>query len=277
MITIFTLVSGRSGTRFLCDLIKQNATDCVCRHEPYFNWFNPNMFGKPIDYHTQGNFEAIRKLLRRKKRGIEYHKAHAYIETSHAFLKSFYTLALDFFPDMKLVHLVRHPLSVAKSETNRETKLDQVRFPMRRYKGMDGGKYFRWSLTGNEPIYRGFDLSSLSLFQRYVIQWIEIENRAISFLDDNDMRSQCFTLDSPRDLNDAERVKEMFRFLTLATKSEHIEIAGSHNQTPGARTVITDEDREQFAEVVAALPESYLDIFQREPYSAFEWSALLRK
>ena len=49
-----------------------------------------------------------------------YGRFAAYIETSHAFLKSWSGLAVEFFPRMKLVRLIRDPLSVAKSEAIRE-------------------------------------------------------------------------------------------------------------------------------------------------------------
>ena len=96
MRTIFTLASGRSGTHFLAELIRRNTNNCVVRHEPY--GANPSMFGRPIYDRAVGDMAAIEKLLARKARCIRGCGAEAYIETSHAFLKSWYDLAPDCSP-----------------------------------------------------------------------------------------------------------------------------------------------------------------------------------
>src|SRR5436190_24293812 len=109
--TIFCLASGRSGTHFLYEILRRNTRSVVCRHEPYV--WNPSMFGRPIYDHAVGDEPAVRKLAQRKRRVIEgYSHSGGYAETSHAFLKSWAEIAMEFFPQMKLVHLVRNPLSV---------------------------------------------------------------------------------------------------------------------------------------------------------------------
>jgi hypothetical protein len=152
----------------------------------------------------------------------------------------------------------------------------QVRFPFRHYKGEDGGKYYRWSLTRKEPIYRHFDPAALSLFQMYLLQWIEIENRAMRFLDTHHKHDDCFTLNSPRDLNDPDRVQDLFRFLDVPVRGPQVKIAGVENKNPRMKTVVSSEEERQFQDVIAALPESYLQIFRRAPYASFEWAARLR-
>src|SRR3990170_4623016 len=105
--SLFCLASGRSGTHFLYEILRRNTRGVVCRHEPYL--WNPSMFGRPIYDHAVGDEEAVRKVADRKRRVIEgYSGAAAYAETSHAFLKSWADLAVEFFPRMKLVHLVRN-------------------------------------------------------------------------------------------------------------------------------------------------------------------------
>jgi hypothetical protein len=113
-----------------------------------------------------------------------------------------------------------------------------------------------------------------TLFQRYVIQWIEIENRAMQFLHRFDMHGKCFTLLTSADLNNPQRIAEMLEFLGLARRHREITLAGSRNLNPRP-TVVGDEDRRQFAEVVARLPAEYLAIFQRPPYSEWPWADLL--
>jgi hypothetical protein len=277
MITVFALANGRSGTRFLSHLLRHNLKHAVCRHEPYFDWGNPSMFGKPIEDHTRGELDQVRQLLARKQRFIASRRCEVYVETSHAFLKSYYDLAEEFFPHSKFVHLVRHPLKTARSEANREQWLEDIRFPWRHYRGHDGRKRYRWSLTGEEPIYRAAELPRPTLFQRYVLQWIEVENRAMQFLDEFGKHVDCVTLHSPRDLNDPECVKRMIDRLNLKLAGDEARITGRRNRTPGKQTNITAQEEREFREVVARLPDEYLAIFRQPPYDAFEWVGWIQR
>jgi hypothetical protein len=203
------------------------------------------------------------------------------------------------------VHLVRDPLKVARSEANRHQWLDWFHFPLRNYRGGDGRKYARWALTTLEPIFRDvgcvsaakyatpenttphgafrcahapydFTGRQLTLFQRYAIQWIEIENRAMQFLDKFSKHPDCITFESPRELNDAARVREMFDFLGVKMRSQTIDLGGRQNRNPRP-TVITDRERAEFAEVVSGLPASYLEIFRRAPYANKPWIECLQR
>src|SRR5262245_29519879 len=107
---VFTLSTARSGTCFLHQLAKRNLIGAVCRHEPYFDWGNPTMFGPSIAARTRGDTAYVRRLLEKKRRFVESLRADVYVETSHAFLKSFSNLATEYFPDLKVVHLVRDPI-----------------------------------------------------------------------------------------------------------------------------------------------------------------------
>lgn len=277
MITVFALANGRSGTRFLCHLLRHNLNHALCRHEPYFDRGNPSMFGKPIEDHTRGHLDRVRQLLLRKQRFISRCRCSVYVETSHAFLKSYYDLAQEFFPQSKFVHLIRHPLKTARSETNREQWLDSIRFPLRHYRADNGRRLFRWSLTGEEPIYRAVGLMRPTLFQHYAIQWIEVENRAMRFLNEFDKYGDCATLNSPRDLNDPEQVKQMIDRLGLELAGNEVRITGKRNRTPGKQTNVTHQEEVEFRKVIARLPEEYLAIFRRPPYDAFEWVSWLQK
>src|SRR5262245_10197335 len=168
MLTVFTLASGRSGTHFLYELIRRNAMGCVARHETY--GFNPSMFGRPIYDRAVGQRDNTRLLLARKARIIARCGQEAYVETSHAFLKSWFDLAPECFSNLKLVHLVREPLKVARSEAYREAWLHRLHVPLRNYRGGDGRKYFRWALTGLEPIFQHFEAARLTRLQWYLLQ-----------------------------------------------------------------------------------------------------------
>jgi hypothetical protein len=271
MIKIFVLASGRSGTNFLSDLFKYNIKNCVNKHEPF-----PDMFGSPIYWYLNEKTENIRKKFLIKKNRITHYKKAVYIETNHAFLKSFCDVAMEFFPDMKLIHLIRNPLKVVKSELNKQIIKNKTHFLFHYYKGEDGGKYVRWALTGLEDIFKDVNIEKITLYQKYVLQWIEIENRAMKFLNKYNKEKDCYTLFVPEDINNHEVLLDMFRFFKLEQKKEKIIIRGSRNLNL-IPTKVTDEDRRQMREVVNNLPESYLKIFQKEPYTKSKWIKLLMK
>lgn len=275
--TVFTLTSGRSGTLFLSGLLRQNTRNCIVMHEPYLHLGNPTMFGLPIYDHFVKNLDAIRKLVKQKHETIKRYRLPIYIETSHSFLKSYWDIAPEYFPQMKFLHLIRHPLEVARSEANRDTLINRWRLPFRHYRGRDRRKYFRWALTGREVIFASFDLEHLTLFQRYLIQWIEIENRAIEFLGRFDMKPSCMTLHTPRDLKDSQLIIKLLHFLEIEPISNEVILPGIRNRTPGNPTVIGDEERRQCREIIEKIPASYLEIFQHEPYTSSQWSGLLQK
>jgi hypothetical protein len=234
------------------------------------------MFGRAIYDHTTGCLDAVRALLCRKRRTIDWYRRPTYIETSHAFLKSYWDLAPEFFPHTKVFHLIRNPLEVARSEENREQWLNRIHAPDRRYRGRDGRLYTRWALTGLEPIFSSFELSQLTLFQRYLIQWIEIENRAMEYLRRFDMHDRCLTVHSPQELNSPQAAAAILDFAGIGRKGE-LSLPGVQNRTSGYETILGEDELRQCRDVVAALPATYLEIFQQEPYAGQAWAALLTK
>jgi len=242
------------------------------------------MFGRPIYDRAVGDLDAVRSLAMRKLARIRRCGAASYVETSHAFLKSWSDVAAELLPDLKLVRLVRDPLYVARSEANRHDLIDWLHLPLAYYRGGDGRRCFRWSLTGLEPIFQTLACAespfaerkpTLSRFQWYALQWIEIENRAMRFLDDYGKHAECFTLHSPHDLNEPQRIGELLDFLQLKRRHSTIQIGGRRNRNPRP-TVVTDDDRRAFGEVVRLLPASYLAIFHRHPYAQLPWATLLQ-
>ncbi len=273
----FTLASARSGTLFLRGVFENNVPDCDCRHEPFFDWGNPTLFGPAIYDAYAGRVDRIRERLLKKKSYIDKLGGDIYLESSHAFLKSSYVAALDVFPDLELIHVIRDPVRVARSEAYREEWRRRVHAPFHFYKGDDGRRHFCWALTGNEEIFRCFEGDKLTLFQWYVIQWIEIENRAMSFLRQHDLHNRCFMLHSPRDLNDGNKIRALFEFFELQTTSERIALSGRRNQSIGYQPETMARDEEEFDAVMRRMPPRYLEIFSREPYTNFGWTARLRR
>lgn len=275
--TVFLLGNGRSGTRFLCGLFRNNAADCTAVHEPYLRRGRPAMFGLPIYDHTHGHTGELRRAWETKHRGILSYRTQWYVETNHAFLMSFADLAIESFPDMKLIHVIRNPLNVCASQAERLKFIDRYLWPMRSYRGRNGRWYPRWQLTGDEPIYQHFAGQPLTPFQRFVVQWIELENRAQIFLDRHGKRGECFVLHAPGDLNQADKIAAMFQFLGIELRRGHVQLQGQQNRTPGDRRASDDSLLAELRAVVERLPPQYLDIFARPPYADFAWSKLLQK
>lgn len=274
---IFTLTSARSGTLYLRSLFSNNVLDCVCRHEPFFDWGNPTLFGPAIYDAYAGRLDRIRALLAQKREYISRLRSSVYLESSHAFLKSAYVAAMEFFPEMRLIHLVRNPLKVAKSEAYRQIWRQRLHVPFHFYRGDDGRRHFAWALTGNEEIFQHFDPARLSVFQWCFIQWIEIENRAMHFLEQHGLQERCVTLHTPGDLNDPAKVQALFQISGLTLAHPELRLRGRKNKSLGGTTVITPQDEEEADAVVRKLPAQHLEIFQRAPYVDFGWNGLWQR
>ncbi|HEX3624451.1 MAG TPA: hypothetical protein VH280_03400 [Verrucomicrobiae bacterium] len=273
---IFTLAEARSGTLYLRNLFRLNARDCDCRHETFFDIGNPTMFGPAIYDAYAGRFGEIRARLEKKRRYIQKLSGSTYIESSHAFLKSSQVAALDFFPELRLVHLIRDPLKVAASEAYREFWRRRLHAPFHFYRGDDGKRHFAWALTGNEQIFQHFADKPLTLFQWYLIQWVEIENRAMDFLNTNGLQDRCFTMHSPHDLNDPAKIRAMFDFLEVPTHQPEIAFGGRKNKSIGYSMAPAQKDNE-CRSVLERLPGRYLQIFRHKPYNDFRWAGLFNE
>ncbi len=273
-LVFFTLSSARSGTLYLRSLFQNNVRDCVCRHEPFFDWGNPTFFGRAIYDAYAGRVERLRRLMAAKRRYVERLPGSIYLESSHAFLKSAYQVALEFFPDLRLIHLIRDPMKVARSQAYREQWRRRLRVPFHFYRGDDGQRHFVWALTRNEEIFHSCDWEHLSLFQLYLLEWIEIENRAMRFLEENNLFNRCFTLYTA-DLNNPERVRALLDFFRLPRQHDDIVPGGRKNRSLGYSTRLREAEEQQSAEVLERLPSRYLDVFSRAPYLGQSWSPVL--
>lgn len=277
VIKVFCLTAGRTGTKYLSDLFKNNIRDCVSKHEPA-----PTMFGKPIYWYYKKQNDKIEELFKKKLEKINSLNARVYVETNHAFLKSFSDVSMKYFPDMKLIHPIRNPLNVAKSNFNKYEQLRKIFYPLN-YKSDDGKKYIKWTLTGNENIYKSFNFDNETIYkvsdrkkiyQYFLLEWIETENRAMQFLDKYKKHNDCFTLDVPKDLNNRKKLKQMFKFFDLELKNDEISFRGRKNKG-GKKTVVIEKDKKLLDEIVTNLPGKYLKIFQNKPYVDFEWGKML--
>ncbi|MGH7953220.1 MAG: hypothetical protein ACREFE_15070, partial [Limisphaerales bacterium] len=87
---------------------------------------------------------------------------------------------------------------------------------------------------------------------------------------------RCFTLHTPRDLNDAEKIRELFDFLRVEIRQNEIIFGGRKNKSIGYSNASILETEKECAFVLEQLPASYLKIFQREPYANCDWNFRIR-
>ena len=107
---IFVANSGRSGSTSLAKIFEA-VDDIVCLHEP-----SPVMINEYGENDKQTYFKKLfynlkRVYVKRAARGHKY-----YLETNHQFIKNFAEYAIEYFGNkIKVIHLVRDPVSVAAS------------------------------------------------------------------------------------------------------------------------------------------------------------------
>ena len=275
-LVLFTLASGRSGTSYLADFFTQNITQCYSTHEPYFTFGNPTLFGKPIAWNTLHNDRALLPVLERKCRFIASRGEPFYFESNHAFLKAFNRHAGALLNNPGFIHLVRNPLLVAKSEFVREQMIRKVHLPFADYTSDTGERLFRWALTGQEDLFQHYPPTlnrPVSRFQFYVLQWLEIEHRAMQLIRDNHWQDRVFFIDVDVDLKREAVLKNMVDFFGLP----HMPVFNldlRRNKTPFiGPTLITEQDKLEFQAVVRNLPGSYKKLLQDKPYRDCSWFA----
>lgn len=111
---VFVISPGRSGSQFLAHLLDATA-DASATHEP-----RPRMNGAFL--RGLGEERLAATYPRRRVKLVQLLAAlgslpagHTYVETSHMFVKTFYDVVLDYFPNVKVVHLRRSVPQVLRS------------------------------------------------------------------------------------------------------------------------------------------------------------------
>lgn len=265
-LSLFTLASGRSGTGYLADFFTKNVLQCYSTHEPYLTYGNPTLFGKPIDWNTQLNESALLPVLERKCRFIASRREPVYFESSHAFLKTFNRHAGALLNNPGFIHLVRHPAMVAKSELLREQLIRALHVPFVDYISDSGKRVFRWALTGNEKIFQYYAGYPLSRFQFYLLQWIEIEYRAMQLIKQNKWQNRVFFIDVNQQLKNENVLRQLVKFFDLPhTRSFNMNLR--RNKTPLiGPTQITASDELEIQWLAQNLPDAYKTMLNSDPY-----------
>lgn len=240
--------SGRSGTYYLADLWRRNIGLSVAAHEPY-----PFLNGAVIKWHEEGLDNMVERCFVEKlniiqsfaRMGYEF-----YLETNHSFLKSFCHAAIKAIPDLWLIHLVRNPLEVAKSHLNR-----QFRF-------VSSCPYF---IQKGSECFKGFDFE-LTDYQLFILQWIELEHRAIAFKKRYHLDDKTFFMRTPSGFQHSEII-DMVEFFGAEFLSIPIRWGDGKNENK-EKTIVEDQDIEQFNQLIESMDQQRLEIFKLPPYSS---------
>jgi len=108
---IFVATTGRSGSESLSRIF-ETIEGSACFHEPWPIMFNDAPPHVESDTYFASRFRTVKQVnIRRLAAGHRY-----YVETNHQFVKKFCSVAVrQFGRKIRIIHLVRNPVSVATS------------------------------------------------------------------------------------------------------------------------------------------------------------------
>jgi len=127
---VFTMTTGRSGTRYLAKLLEQNLPDAECYHEIIaFDRFGVDMpeISHMTLFNSQGNVEKVRSFWQSKLTRIAATPRQFYVETSHLLMKAGLVENLAPLTAIGTVHLIaleRDPYDTIVSFRNRYDFID---------------------------------------------------------------------------------------------------------------------------------------------------------
>jgi hypothetical protein len=129
---VFTMTTGRSGTKYLAKLLEQNLPDAECHHEiqgwDRFGVDTPDLSHMTL-FNSQGNVEKVQAFWRAKLARVAATPRQFYVETSHLLMKGGLIENLAPLTAVGTVHLIaleRDPYDTIVSFRNRFDFLDMT-------------------------------------------------------------------------------------------------------------------------------------------------------
>ena len=129
---VFTMTTGRSGTKYLASLLQSNLPDAECHHEIHgwdrFGVDTPHLSHMTL-FNSQGNVEKVQAFWRAKLGRIAATPRRFYVETSHLLMKGGLAENLAPLTARGRVHFVvleRDPYATIVSFRNRFDFLDKA-------------------------------------------------------------------------------------------------------------------------------------------------------
>ena len=129
---VFTLTTGRSGTKYLASLLELNLPDAECHHEIHgwdrFGVDTPDLSHMTL-FNSEGNVDKVQAFWKSKLTCIAAKQSRFYVETSHLLMKGGLVENLAPLTDAGTVHLIaleRDPYATIVSFRNRFDFLDMA-------------------------------------------------------------------------------------------------------------------------------------------------------
>jgi len=189
---IFVSSIGRSGTRFIASLFD------ACTDIPSFHSLEPHCHGDNISTILNGE---LCKDLEMKIQVINEHvnKSGAYFESTQLFNRILFDAVTSNFEDVRVIQLLRDPLEVARSYTNRDS-----------YPGRED-RPWRVPLNNSKSKFT-FPLDGLNPFQLNLCDWLDNE---LLFQDLQQKVAKTCPLQF-RDFDSPEAMIELFQELQIS-------------------------------------------------------------
>lgn len=113
---VFILSTGRTGTQFFEEYVNGTSSTTFCKHEP-----KPSRrfkFLSNLYLNGKAGTRFIKQTYLRSRKGLfRKHQGKAYIESSN-FLFGCIPALNELYPEIKIIHIVRHPVEYVKSHLN---------------------------------------------------------------------------------------------------------------------------------------------------------------
>lgn len=257
---LFVSSIGRSGSRFLSELFS-TVTDMPSFHIP-----KPQCKGQVF---WDANNRIDHPELEKKVKAIgKKSKNGDYFESNPLFIRCFAEKVLDHFTDVGVLHVLRNPLEVARSYTNRNSFPDMEKRNWR---------------PRTDMIRKSIDITELALsgYQKNLWDWLDNELRyhalknrfakAYTYHFENYSRADC--------------LQEMFDFFgvsyhlnKLQTAIDKNKLFKGDNVTYGyGETVISDDDLKEakdFIDQLKGIPfdKAVFDDPMYQRYDFFKWA-----
>jgi len=254
---VFVSSIGRSGTRFLAHLFD------ACTDVPSFHALEPHCHGDNIPKIINGETPPD---LEKKIQVIARHMSEsgAYFESTQLFNRILSDAVISRFEDVRMIHLLRDPLEVARSYVNRDS-----------YPGRDN-RPWRVPLNNSKSRFI-FPLDGLSPFQLNLCDWLENE----LFFQDLQQKVAKISLLRFRDFGNHEAIVQLFHELQISfdeQKLGHLLTAQDLDRNENKiKTVLSENDIDDAQALIDLLHKSSFpeEAFESPFYREFDFIRLL--
>jgi hypothetical protein len=244
---VFTMTTGRSGTKYLASLLGRNLPDAECHHEIHgwdrFGVDTPDLSHMTL-FNSQGNVEKVQAFWRSKLGRIAAIPRRYYAETSHLLMKGGLIENLSPLTEAGRVHLIaleRDPYATILSFRNRFDFLDKA-------------NSWLWYLDPDYPrnLVPSNALVAEGLNGRCLWYILEIRARIAQYMKqlagNKRIVFHCFSLE---ELRRAEGASRLLQALGVPVTANQVDLPGPEN-VGSLRVAIDPAEQGQIRRLIAA-------------------------